>query len=119
MHTETALRNAIFELIQEGDAAFLIVNVDAHTLWCDFRMSLELGSKGVVVGREEAESADVRGHVVQHGLGDGHTVVGAGTAAQFVKDDKRTGCGFRENLLGLGELDEEGRLGGEDIVVCT
>lgn len=88
VHTETALRNAIFKLIQERDAAFLIVNVDAHSLGCNFWVSLELSSKGVVVGCEEAEGANVRGDVVQDGLGDSHTVVGAGTATQFVEDDK-------------------------------
>lgn len=66
---------------------------------------------------EEADAARVGGDVVQHCLGDGDAIVGAGTAAKFVEDDERAGRGFGEDLFGFGELDEEGGLRGEDVVV--
>ena len=69
--------------------------------------------------REEAEAADVRGDVVEDCFGDGDTVVRGRAAAEFVEDDERARRGFGEDLLCFGELDEEGGLGAEDIVVCA
>lgn len=80
-------------------------------------MCFKLRRETVVVRGEEADAADVRGDVMEDGLGDGDAVVGAGAAAEFVEDDEGAGSGFCEDFLGFGQLDEEGGLGGEDVVV--
>ena len=56
-------------------------------------------------------------NVVQDGLGDSDAVVGAGATTELVENDEGAWCGFGKDLLGLGEFDEECRLGGEDVVV--
>ena len=71
----------------------------------------------MVVRGEEADTADMRGDMMEDRLRDGHTIVGACTAAEFVEDDKGAGGSFGKDLFSFGELDEEGGLGGEDVVV--
>ena len=58
--------------------------------------------------REEAETANVRGDVVEDCFGNGDAVVGGRAAAKLVEDDERARCCFREDFLRFGELDEEG-----------
>ena len=77
----------------------------------------KLGRQAVVVGGEEGEAAEVGGEVVEDGVGDGEAVVGACAAAELVEDDEGAGGSFGEDFLGFGQLDEEGGLGGEDVVV--
>jgi hypothetical protein len=43
MHAEAALSDAIFKLIQEGDLAIIIVDMDLHPLRRDLGMTCELG----------------------------------------------------------------------------
>ena len=117
MHAETAVGDAVLELVQERDAALVVVDLDLHAAVADLRVGGKLLGEGVVVRGEVADAADVRGDVVQHGLGDGHAVVGAGPAAELVEDDEGAGGGFGENLLGFGKFDEEGGLRGEDVVI--
>ena len=71
----------------------------------------------MVVRCEEACATDVGCNVVEDGLCDRYTVVGGGAATELVKDYEGAGCGFRKDLLGFGELDEESTLCREDIVV--
>jgi len=70
----------------------------------------------VVVRGEKSDAADVGGEVVQHGVGDGQAVVGGRAAPELVEDDERAGGCVGEDFFGLGELEEEGALGGEDVV---
>ena len=97
--------------------AVVVVNVDLHAFWRDLGVARELGGQGVVVRCEEACAADVRGDVVEDGLRDSDAIVGRGAAAELVEDHEGAGRGFGEDLLGFGELDEEGALCGEDVVV--
>ena len=71
----------------------------------------------MVMRREEADAADMARDMMQHGLGDGDAVVGRGAAAELVEDDEGARGGFGEDFFGFGQLDEEGGLGGEDVVV--
>ena len=96
-----------------------VVDVDPHALRRDLRVRLELGRQRMVVRREEADAAYTSSNVVKHGLGDSNTIVRRCATAKLVEDDEGAGSGFREDLLCLGELDEEGGLGCEDIVVCA
>lgn len=73
----------------------------------------------MVMRREETDTADMRRDMVQNGLRDRDTIVGRGAAAEFVEDDEGAGSSFGKDLLGFGELDEEGGLRGEDVVVCA
>ena len=73
----------------------------------------------MIVRREKPDAADMRGNVVQHGLSDSDTVVGGGTAAEFIEDDEGAGRSFSEDLFSFGQLDEECRLRSEDVVVGT
>lgn len=68
---------------------------------------------------EETNAAYSRRYVVKHGLSNGDAIVRGGAATELVEDDEGTGRCFGENLLRFGKLDEEGRLRGEDIVICT
>lgn len=68
---------------------------------------------------EEARAADMCSDMVEHGLGDCHTVIGRGAAAELVENDEGAGCCFSENLFGFGEFYKEGGLCGEDVVVCA
>lgn len=74
VHAERALGHAGLELVQEGDAAVGVVDVDAHPLWRDLRVPLELGRERVVVRGEEADAANVSRNMVQDGLSDGDAV---------------------------------------------
>ena len=82
-------------------------------------MAGELGRQAPVVRCEEAEAADVRRNVMQDCFGDGNAVVGGGAAPEFVEDDERAGRCFGEDLFRFGQLDKEGRLSAEDVVVRT
>ncbi len=73
----------------------------------------------MVVGREEADATNVRRDVVQNCLSDRDAVVGAGSTAKLIEDNKRAWAGLVQDLFGLGELDEESRLCGKDVVVCA
>jgi hypothetical protein len=84
VHTETALRNAIFKFIQECDLAIIIVDMDLHPLGRDLGMARKLGGQGMVVRCEETCAADVGGDVVEDGLGDGDAVIGGSPAAELV-----------------------------------
>lgn len=75
MHAETALRHAVLEFVQEGDAARGVVDVDLHAAVADLGMGGEFLGEGVVVRGEEADAADVGGDVVQDGLGDCDAVI--------------------------------------------
>lgn len=66
---------------------------------------------------EETGAADVCCDVVEDGLCDCYTVVGTSAASELVEDDEGSRRGFGKDLLSFGELDEEGALGGEDVVV--
>lgn len=117
MHAEAALGHAVLELVQERDAAGGGVDVDLHASVPYFRMRGELLGEGVVMGGEEADAADVRGDVMKDGLGDGNAVVGGCAAPELVEDDEGSRGRFRKDLFGFGQFDEEGGLGGEDVVV--
>ena len=88
VHPEAALGEAVFESVQEGDGAGVVIDDNLHPLGGDFGVAGELRRQAAVVGREEAEAADVRGDVVQDCFGDGNTVVGGCAAAEFVEDDE-------------------------------
>ncbi len=64
MHAKGPFRDAVLEFVQEGDAFGEVVNLDLHALVGDFRVVVELGGEGVVVGGEEADAADVGGDMV-------------------------------------------------------
>ena len=49
--------------------------MDGHAAGCDFGVPSELGGEGMVVCGEETDAADVRGDVVEDGLGYCYTVV--------------------------------------------
>lgn len=117
VHAERALRDAVFELVQERHAAVIRVDVNLHALGRDLGVAGELCGEGVVVRGEEAGAANVCCDVVEDGLRDCDAVVGRCAAAELIEDDQGARRGFRENFLRLGKLDEEGRLGGEDVVV--
>lgn len=108
MHTETALRNAIFQSVQRCDLAVCVIDEDAHALVVDGGVVLEFLGETVVVGCEEADAADVTCYMVENSFGHSHAIVGACAAAELVKDNKRAGRSFGEDFLGLRQLDEEG-----------
>ena len=81
MHAKRALGDAVFELVEKGDAPLRGVDVDLHAFVADFGVVGELGGEGVVVGCEEADAADVGGDVVEDCLGNCYAVVGACSAA--------------------------------------
>lgn len=68
---------------------------------------------------KEAHAANPARNIVQDSLGDSHAVVRGRPAAELVEDDEAAGRRFGQDFLGLRELDEEGGLGGEDVVVCA
>jgi hypothetical protein len=119
MHAETPVRDTLLQLIQERDPPLPLVDVDAHPPVRHVRVGGEFLGEGVVMRREEADAADVARDVMQDGLRDGDAIVGRRAAAELVEDDERARGGFGEDLFGFGELDEEGGLGGEDVVVCA
>jgi hypothetical protein len=117
MHAETTLCDAVLEFVEKGDLTVVVVDVDLHSLGCDFRVTSELGGEGVVVGCKEAGAADVCCDVMEDGLCDCDAIVRTCATSEFVEDDKGARGSFGKNLLGLRELDEEGTLSGEDVVV--
>jgi len=117
MHAETAFCDTVFKFVEESDLAVVVVDVDLHSFGRDLRVPSELGSEGVVVGCEEAGAANVRCDVVEDGLCNGDAIVGTCSAPKFVEDDEGARGSFGKYLFGLGELDEEGTLSCEDVVV--
>ena len=117
MHPETPLRDARLQFVQKRDPTLPLIDVDLHPAVHDFRMAAEFLGERMVVRGEEADAADVRGDMVQHRLGDRDAVVAARAAAELVEDDEGARAGFGEDLFGFGELNEEGGLCGEDVVV--
>lgn len=68
---------------------------------------------------KETRTPNMCRDVMEYCLCNSDAVIGGSAAAEFVEDDEGAGCGFCEDFLGFGEFDEEGRLGGEDVVVCA
>lgn len=71
----------------------------------------------MVVRGEKSNTTDVGSDVVEYGLRDRYSIIAAGAPTQFIEDDEGAGSGFGENLFGFRELDEEGGLSGEDVVI--
>ena len=71
------------------------------------------------MGGKVPDTPDMCSDVMKDSLRDGNTVVGGGATAEFVEDDEGAGGSRGEDLFRFGEFDEEGGLGGEDIVVCA
>ena len=117
VHAKTAVGHAILESVQIIDAASGVVDVNLHAAGTHLRVAGEFRCERVVMRRKEANATDMGGDVVEHSLGDGETVVGAGAAAEFVEDDERARRGFTENLFGFRQFDKESRLGCKNVVI--
>src|SRR5215469_12933483 len=81
MHTKTALRNPVLQLIKKRNLSIVIINMDLHSLRRNFRMPREFRGERVVMRREEAGAANVCCDVVEDCLCHCYAVVGGGASS--------------------------------------
>src|SRR5437764_13564012 len=94
MHTITLIGPTRHDLAQEDDFAFLFCDGYVHTL--DARKHLGDFNQFMVVCSEEGKctTAFVIVEVLDNGPRNGEAVIGAGTTANFIKDDEAAWCGM-------------------------